>query len=146
MLAAPPNTPVKLCIQVDPAYVGGNQVVARVKDESGTELARVVLNRLADTMLYCGDFTTPSENKVLGVDYRIEDSGGNLVEDLPDELLIVSDQSLESLVRQIKDTLDNTVVPKLNDIKSVVDEINSKVDSLQSGQSDIQGKLNQILD
>ena len=144
MLSVPPNTPVKLCVQVDPSIVGGNQVVARVKDSDGNELARVTLSRLADTMLYCGDYTTPSEEKVLGIDYRIEDSSGNLVEELPDELLIVSSESLEALVRSIKDTLENQIKPDVAYIRSKVDEIANSQTVIESKLDEIKARIEVI--
>ena len=109
MIIVGPGNKYWACIVVDPSIVGNNKVEAVVKDSGGNTIETFALTRVGGTWLWCAERTAPSQEGIYAIDYRIVDANGNVVQELPEEALIVTTETIERDIARLESKIDEVL-------------------------------------
>jgi len=120
----PPGFRTIDCISINPRYVAGYRLISQIKDENGNVLATYEYRQVADTTIFCAEIETPEQEGIYAIDYKIVDEAGNIVYNLYDRYLIISNRiAALALIIQAFETLTGQVAPKVDEIEKTVNRI-----------------------
>lgn len=120
----PPGFRTIDCISINPRYVAGYRLISQIKDENGNVLATYEYRQVADTTIFCAEIETPEKEGIYAIDYKIVDEAGNIVFNLYDRYLIISNRiAALALIIQAFETLTGQVAPKVDVIEKTVNRI-----------------------
>lgn len=120
----PPGFRTIDCISINPRYVAGYRLISQIKDENGNVLATYEYRQVADTTIFCAEIETPEKEGIYAIDYKIVDRAGNIVFNLYDRYLIISNRiAALALIIQAFETLTGQIAPKVDVIEKTVNRI-----------------------
>jgi len=90
MAYLPPNFKIIDCVKVDVPLYPSEKVIAYILDADGNKIAEYEYSEINGTGWYCAEITTPEEEGVYAIDYKIFDEEEYYIYEMEDKPLVVT--------------------------------------------------------